>query len=535
MHKILITTSGVGSRLGDITKATNKALVRIGKKPAISHIIESYPEHLPIVITLGYHGDHVRQLVEMTYPDRDITFIDVDKFEGTGSSLGYSLLQARGELQCPFIYNACDTICGDASRREIQLMSSDKNWIAGHKHHGSSQYDSYNIRGKFVSALFDKGELDSDFAYMGLIGISDWESFWNILDELYINNSEDSSLNDFAVIREMIDSDIKVEHIELKEWYDIGNVESLHKTRNEFPDQFHILDKVEESIYIIGESVIKFFANPEMIKNRVERSKTLKGLVPTITSVSKNFYKYDFVKGNLAADVITPKLTHKILSHAANNLWIHKKINEHEAYTAGSKFYYHKTKERLSNFWERLKIKDESEIINDELVPSISDMFKEINWESLFNYEPTGYHGDFILDNMIVDNNNNIILIDWRQDFGGLIEAGDMYYDLAKFNHNLTVNHDIINNDQFTVNDNENGIKVDIHRRHSLVESQEEFFNFVRFHGYNEGKIRLLTAIIWLNMSPLHHYPFDKFLYYFGKYNLYKALKFIKNGKQEKN
>ena len=42
-YKVLITTSGIGSRLGDLTDFTNKSLVRIGDKPAISHIIDMYP------------------------------------------------------------------------------------------------------------------------------------------------------------------------------------------------------------------------------------------------------------------------------------------------------------------------------------------------------------------------------------------------------------------------------------------------------------------------------------------------------------
>ena len=59
--KVLITTSGIGSRLGNLTKFTNKALVRVGRRPAISYIIDEYPSDTEFIVTLGHYGDQVRQ------------------------------------------------------------------------------------------------------------------------------------------------------------------------------------------------------------------------------------------------------------------------------------------------------------------------------------------------------------------------------------------------------------------------------------------------------------------------------------------
>lgn len=50
-HKVLITTSGLGTRLGELTAYTNKCLIRIADKPVISHIIEAYPENTEFIIT----------------------------------------------------------------------------------------------------------------------------------------------------------------------------------------------------------------------------------------------------------------------------------------------------------------------------------------------------------------------------------------------------------------------------------------------------------------------------------------------------
>jgi NDP-sugar pyrophosphorylase family protein len=123
--KVLITTSGIGSRLGEITKYTNKALVRIGDKPSISHIIESYPCDVNFVITLGYFGDQVKDLLEIAYPNRFFEFVYVDNYEGEGSSLLYSMVSAKDRLQEPFVYHACDTIV------EKHLRPPIMNWIGG--------------------------------------------------------------------------------------------------------------------------------------------------------------------------------------------------------------------------------------------------------------------------------------------------------------------------------------------------------------------------------------------------------------------
>ena len=58
-YKVLLTTSGIGSRLGEITTYTNKGLVKVGKKPALSYIVESYPTNIEFVVTLGHHASHV--------------------------------------------------------------------------------------------------------------------------------------------------------------------------------------------------------------------------------------------------------------------------------------------------------------------------------------------------------------------------------------------------------------------------------------------------------------------------------------------
>ena len=132
----------------------------------------------------------------------------------------------------------------------------------------------------------------------------------------------------------------------------------------------------------------------------------------------------------------------------------------------------------------------------------------------------TQIHGDFILDN-IIQTNNGFTLIDWRQDFSGILDGGDIYYDLAKLNHNLTVNHNIVSRKLY----NENPDNCYILCNSTLMRCKEILKKFIIDNNYNYKKVSILTAIIWINMAPLHEYPFNKFLFNFGKYNLFQQLK----------
>ena len=50
-----------------------------------------------------------------------------------------------------------------------------------------------------------------------------------------------------------------------------------------------------------------------------------------------------------------------------------------------------------------------------------------------------------------------------------------------------------------------------------LKDNFSVLFNFVKNKGLDLNKIYKLTALIYLNMSPLHHSPFDKILFLLSK------------------
>lgn len=519
-QKVLITTSGIGSRLGEFTNHTNKSLVKVGDKLALSRIIEIYPKNTTYVITLGHFGFHVRDFLDVAYPDRNFQYVDVSKFEGPGSSLGFSMLSAAEYLQEPFVFHASDTLLLEAEMLEIPAG----NWVAGSKGTSASQYASLDVSSGLVMNFHDKGMMQFDFLHIGLIGVFDFSDFWATLREIYESNPNDSSLNDLAVLTRMKSRGTQFRFVEAKNWVDMGNTESLLAARKQIGEKYEVLEKTDESISFVGTSVIKFFSDATVAKNRVARARILGDLTPAVTQSQGNFYRYDFVDGVLASYRATPERVKRLLEWAQDNLWNRQEvIPEMKFNEICEDFYRAKTYKRIDAFLEKTKFDEGSYLINGTRIPSIFELLKNVDFSWISKGIQSQFHGDFILDN-IIETKSEFKLIDWRQDFGGIIEVGDQYYDLAKLNHSLVVNHEIVNQNHFEVKIFEDNVYCEIFRKHDLVESGKVLREFVESNGLDYKKVQVLTSIIWLNMAPLHHHPLDLFLFNFGKLNLWRAL-----------
>lgn len=447
LKKVLITTSGIGSRLGEFTLHTNKALAPVGNMPVISHIIDSYtPEH-QFVVTLGHFGDHVREYLEMVYPQRNFHFVEVDIYAGNGSSLGYSMLKAESYLQEPFIFHAADSIVFENPN------GKETNWVGGAKFKlDASQYSTFDELNGKVHKMNFKGMNHFDYIHIGIVGIFSFKEFWFNLNQLYEQDSSDSSLSDVHVINQMIKQGIDFHVQKFQTWKDSGNISSLNKTRQEFKSELPTLEKSNEAIYMVGGEVIKFFSDSNVCKKRVQRAKILSGLVPSISSAGNNFYSYPFVNGNVISEKLTTEKFISLLEFLKERLWKipSNPINISQWKKMCEEFYVAKTRSRLNDFLIKTGIKDEDNVINGLQVPSAEKLIENIASFDITAGVQSVIHGDLILDN-IIHSGETFQLIDWRHEFAGEVDIGDIYYDLAKLRHSLILNHEILLGEGFSM------------------------------------------------------------------------------------
>lgn len=527
-HKVFIPTAGIGSRLLGLTNNLNKALLSVGLKPNISHIVEKFDNDYEFVIALGYKGDYIRQFLSLAYPDRQFTFVYVDKYDGKGSGLGYSMLQAIEYLQSPFIFISNDTLIADEIPI-VEKMAGLGNWIGYSKIKAGSSYRSIKIdeHGKAIG-LFEKCLYKDSPSYIGICGIKDYKDFWSIMKD----GIDDGSINSgesYALSR-MIDGGTNFEAINF-EWYDTGNIESLNKALDKYKqkDDPLILQKPDESIWFIDDKIIKFHIDERFINDRIKRAKKLYPYVPKIENSTSNMYTYKKIEGNILSKEMTVKNFGYLLDWL-DVFWEKVNLTNEEASDFKNrclKFYKDKTEERVKLYLSTFNnIDTNKETINGQKVPSISCLLNDINWNNISNGIPVRFHGDLHAENILITKPNAnwqipFALLDWRQNFAGIINYGDIYYDFAKLLHGLIISHEMVNNEDYSFERKMDEVRYDFPRKNLNISCENVLKDYVNNNGYDFDKVKTLTALIFLNIAALHHYPYCNLLFYLGKNMLY--------------
>lgn len=518
-YKVCIPAAGLGSRLNELCVNLNKALINVANKPAISHIIDKFPEEVPFVIATGYKGQLLCEFLTLAYPKRTFEFVQVDSYQGPGSGLGLSILQCMDLLQCPFIFCSCDTIVTEP------VPVPKNNWMGYAEVENIAPYRTIRVKDSQVIEVCEKDITGSDlYAYIGLAGIYNYQEFWQRM--LEGKNDSVIEIGESYGLNAIVDNDISP----LKfTWFDTGNPQALERTKQALTPENspNILDKPNEAIWFVDNQVIKFSTDTEFIKKRVARSKILEGFCPEVNGHTEHMYKYQQVDGIILSEVVTVPIFNDLLNYSSE-FWQEKKLTAEEKKQFQDKcmvFYKNKTEARIKLFYENFKKNDDQENINGIKMPYMNDLLKKIDWDWLADGLPGNFHGDYHFENILyVPNEKKFCFLDWRQEFGGSLEVGDIYYDFAKLNHGLIIAHDLIRKNYFNVSCDGQNIKFSFYRKNILVECEKVLEEFLEENGYSWEKVQVLTALIFLNIAALHHYPYSLLLYYLGKYSLHQAL-----------
>lgn len=519
-YDVFIPTAGLGTRLNVLSQNINKSLLPINHKPVISHIIEKFPAAKLIHIAIGFKGNLVKDYLEITYPEKKFNFIKIKNFQGKGSGLGLTLINSINHINRPFYFVSCDTFID----KKIDFNNFD--WLAFSKKKDLGQnYRHLRFKKNKVIKILEKKErkIKGDKIYIGLAFVKNYKTFKIKLRE---NKRKTQENGEVAVFNDMIKNDFAFKPIEVN-WHDTGNLSSYLKLKkNKDKLKVNILQKTNEQIWFVNKKVIKFSQDQNFIKSRVIRANNLKN-VPKIINSKRNYYCYKFLEGRVFSEV--QRLSKfKDLLDLSKKFWKIEKLNlqkNKKFIESCENFYKNKTLKRINQFYRSTNIKDQNFIINNKKFEKLSSYIKKIKWDELSKGIPSRFHGDYHFENIIFNQKKNkFTFLDWRQDFNGIITYGDLYYDLGKLMHGIIVSHEIVNKNKFKILIDGKKVKLSISRKKHLVKFEKYFVNWIKKNNFSLKKVYLITSLIYLNIAPLHHNPYNKFLYFFGIYMLRKSL-----------
>jgi NDP-sugar pyrophosphorylase family protein len=495
---VLILAAGYGRRMGQFTRMVNKSLIPYKDKPLISHIIDKFPKNsTKFVIACGHMGQQVKDYVSSVHDDKQIVFVDIPNYSESNTGPATTVRYCTEHIKGRFVLVACDTLF------EFNWQNhTDHNWIGVYPVDSviAKDYDWVERDGNDIVSLHNKKTSDTAVdAFIGLMYNKD-DSFLNYLEE------RDAKENYQGF------SGMDLKAYTVRKWLDFGTYEKWYTLNSQVVENSFV--KPDELFYHDNNKIIKYFTNKDNVISRVQRAEANPSCMPSNIKAVGNFLVHDYSLGDIVYNQATPELFKEMLSWCESNLWVNAPVSvPFDNIDTCRKFYKNKTYERLDQF--RVKYADWSECksVNGVEVESINSYLDSIDWDWLCTTNEWRFiHGDLHFDNTIFDpNQKKFTAIDWRTDFAGKI-YGDIYYDLAKMLGGIILNYRKVKDNDLEYIEKDNRAEINIPHVDNYHLYEEILKEWVIAQGLSWSKVKLLVPIIYLNMSPLHEAPFDKFL-----------------------
>ena len=497
MLTVLILAAGYGRRMGPFSRMVNKGLIPYDNKPLISHIMDKFDkESTKFVIACGHMGQQVKDYVSAVHTDKQIVYVDIpDYAEGSTGPATTIQLCAR-HINGAFMWLSCDTLFDFDYKDKL-----DHNWIGVHPVNSDIAQDYCWVRrdGETITDIENKQPSKQAVdAFIGLMYCKDMQ---------YVENLQ--AVNAREAYQGLLDN-LKLRAHTVREWMDFGTYDkwvelSAGLKEVSFP-------KPNELFYADNKKIVKFTTDSTLTDRKANRALLNPTCMPSGIRRSGQFLVYNYVEGDIIYSQLNPALMSKLLEWADTALWKRKWFPNTE--NVCKDFYLKKTQDRLQQF--RVKYSDWSEpcTVNGQAVESIDAYLSKIDWDWLCNTSEWAFiHGDFQFENVIYSAHMDMFTaIDWRTDFGG-DSYGDLYYDLAKMVGGILLDYQAVKADKLEYQEHADSAQLN----NCSIPDAGNYVQMVKDFCANKNldwnKVELLIAIIYLNMSPLHDAPFDKYLF----------------------
>jgi NDP-sugar pyrophosphorylase family protein len=507
MLTVLILAAGYGRRMGPFARMVNKGLIPYDNKPLISHIIDKFDVDTKFVIACGHMGQQVKDYVSAVHTDKQILYVDIPDYAEGNTGPATTIRQCAEHINGAFMWLSCDTLFDFDYKDKL-----DHNWIGVHPVDSAIAQDYCWVKrdGEIITEIKNKEpNKQAVDAFIGLMYCKDMQ---------YVENLER------AFAREAyqgLQDNLELKAHTVRDWKDFGTYDKWVELSEGLKEMS--FPKPNELFYKDNNKIIKFTTDSTLTDKKANRALLNPECMPGGIRRSGQFLVYDYVEGDIIYSQLTPQLFDKLLTWSNEVLW-KRKWFPGTAQTCRD-FYFKKTQDRLNQF--RVKYSDWSEpcTVNGIAVQSIDYYLNKIDWDWLCTTTEWAFiHGDFQFENVIYNpHDDEFTCIDWRTDFGG-DSYGDVYYDMAKMLGGILLDYQAVKADKLEYNEHSDSAVLNDCRIENSLHYEMQLQKYCKTMGLDWHKVILLVPIIYLNMSPLHDAPFDKYLFALAQFHFARIL-----------
>jgi CTP:molybdopterin cytidylyltransferase MocA len=495
-------------------------MIPVRGKPAIAWVLEGIANCDQAICVLDVHNAQTVNYVKRMYPKIKIALVDSKKENAKPG--GFTILDSlyRGlsdidEKTDDLIVVLGDTLCVDLKTCTDCVVVSNNGEV-------SERWCLVDTVDGFVNNFYDKKtgvDLQNKSILVGIYDFGDVELLKHFVNISRSNNKNQLSdvLSEYAKIH-------KLKAVKTDVWFDFGHKAGLIKAQHYLYNSRDFNSLVSDGITGV---ITKTSVKVQKIKDEYDWCNGLPNdirvLVPRMldfsvdkdgkASVSMEMYGYPalselFILGNLSFEewvLIIRRLFD-----------VHKLLEKHKGKIDRQNFldlYVNKTWTRLaelktqSDFWLDLYDADVIEIngckyknikyFESELNRRLSDLIDSVDVSIM--------HGDYCFSNILFDTDSFICrLIDPRGRLNQQTIYGDPRYDIAKLRHSFVGGYDYIVHGLYSLQQNGHSFTVKIERPLSPEKSAVVFDNLATEYGFNPSEIKLIEAVLFLSMIPLH-------------------------------
>ena len=212
----VILAAGRGKRMGNLTQATTKPMLKIKGKPILEHKIKMLPKEIDeIIFIIGYCGDDILRHFKHYFSGHRMVYV----FQGAINGTGGALHLARSVLRDKFMVMMGDDLY---LRKDLARMAKHDLAILGYEVEDPSQFGiiKTNKNGHMVDVVEKPKKSKDKLANVGVYVMN--KKFFEY-DLVSIGNGEFGLPQTFAKMAR--DHKVKVE--KATAWHPIGSPDDL--------------------------------------------------------------------------------------------------------------------------------------------------------------------------------------------------------------------------------------------------------------------------------------------------------------------